>query len=250
MAKPDTTGGPDGLSVDQLQGGGRYLYLDQTRTTPTAHDLAPGEVTQADSNPAFYPPDLRSPVLRTTAEQTRVDTDEATATAITVTPASKTLTEGQTQQLAAAATMTAGADRNVLSMTIWTTSDAEVALVNKAGLVTAVAEGTATITGSYGSMTDTVAITVEAPVTLESIAVNPTSKSLAALATQQLTVTATMSDTSTEDVTADTVWVSANEAVATVDEAGLVTAVAAGGPTDITGTYQGETVVCAVTVTG
>jgi hypothetical protein len=80
-----------------------------------------------------------------------------------------------------------------------------------------------------------------------SIAVSPATKTLAADATQQLTVTATLVDSSTTVVTNSCTFSSSAPSKATVDENGLVTAVATGSAT-ITASYGGETATCAVTV--
>lgn len=83
---------------------------------------------------------------------------------------------------------------------------------------------------------------------VDSVAVTPATATLAAAETEQLTATATLLDEETEaDVTGDTEWESDDEAAATVDAAGLVTAVATGEAT-ITGTYRGQTDTCVVTV--
>lgn len=70
---------------------------------------------------------------------------------------------------------------------------------------------------------------------LEGITVAPATADLAALATQQLTVTYFPADPTVPDVT----YESSDEAVATVDEEGLVTAVAAGEATITVTTVQG-----------
>lgn len=64
-------------------------------------------------------------------------------------------------------------------------------------------------------------------VTLESVAVSPASASIQVGQTQQFTATATYSDASTDDVTAEATWESSNPAVATV-AAGLASGVAEG----------------------
>ncbi|MEV2279184.1 Ig-like domain-containing protein [Nocardiopsis sp. NPDC049922] len=66
--------------------------------------------------------------------------------------------------------------------------------------------------------------------------------------TQQLTVTATYGSGSTSDVTASAAYSSSDELVATVDTAGLITAVGAGSAT-VTATFDGSSSSCAVTVT-
>lgn len=73
---------------------------------------------------------------------------------------------------------------------------------------------------------------------MTSIAV--TGPTLTAGASGQFKATATMSDGSTQDVTAAASWTTSNSAVATVSTSGLVTALT-DGSTTITATYQNET---------
>ena len=91
------------------------------------------------------------------------------------------------------------------------------------------------------------AICTAPAVTLESIAASPASVSLEVDETQQLTVTATYSDASTADVTAEASYESNDTSVATVSEAGLITGVAEGDAT-VTVTYLTETTTVSVTV--
>ncbi len=65
--------------------------------------------------------------------------------------------------------------------------------------------------------------------------------------TQQLIITATYDDGSTEDVTPDSIFSSDDEAIATVDSEGLITAVFPGSAT-ITVTFGGFTQTCEVTI--
>lgn len=88
--------------------------------------------------------------------------DSIAATGVTVTPATASLVEGATQQLGA---MIAPNDATNKSVT-WESSAPAIATVSATGLVTAVSEGTATITATTadGGFTDTCAVTVtEAP---------------------------------------------------------------------------------------
>lgn len=78
-----------------------------------------------------------------------------------VTPATTTKAAAATQQLVATAHRASGDTTEVVtSTTVWTTSDATKATVNAAGLITAVATGSATITGTYRGKTDTCVVTV------------------------------------------------------------------------------------------
>jgi len=87
----------------------------------------------------------------------------------------------------------------------------------------------------------------QATPTLESLAVEPPTVSVADGEITALTATATYSDGSTADVTAQATWTSSAPATATAS-AGFVTGVDVGAAT-VTASYQGQTDTSAVTVT-
>lgn len=111
----------------------------------------------------------------------------------------------------------------------WSSTAASIAMVDVAGLVTAVANGTATITATSGGVSGTAAVTVaQAP---DSVVVSPTGAIIAAPGdTVQLAAEAF--DANGHAVAdASFSWESSAATVATVDAAGLVTAVAGGAAT-------------------
>jgi formylglycine-generating enzyme required for sulfatase activity len=125
-----------------------------------------------------------------------------------------------------------------------------VATVNNAGLVTAVAEGTAIITvttedeGKTAACTVTVSLT---PVAVTGVSLDKTTLALAVGGTETLTAAITPANATNQNVT----WLSDNESVATVSNAGLVTGVAAGTANITVTTGDGSfTVDCVVTVVG
>jgi len=151
---------------------------------------------------------------------------------VTLTPNSGTLTQiGATLQLGATVRDDAGAV--VTGRTIaWSSSNSAIVTVNSSGLVTAVAAGTATISGTVDSKVGTAAITVAiAPRPIASVEVTPPTATLTQVgATVQLS--ATVRDDAGAVVTDRTItWSSSNTAVATVSTGGLVTAMAAGTAT-------------------
>lgn len=85
-----------------------------------------------------------------------------TITGLLVDPAAATIVVTATQQLQAYGTEVDGGVQDVTDEAVWTTSDPLVATVDANGLVTAVAPGTATITATHLTFTDTSVITVEA----------------------------------------------------------------------------------------
>ncbi|HTJ24284.1 MAG TPA: Ig-like domain-containing protein [Gemmatimonadaceae bacterium] len=136
---------------------------------------------------------------------------------------------------------------NILSdrAVIWTSSNDGVATVNASGMVTAVAPGNATITGTAEGKSDAATITVTQGA-VATVAVTPSPLTITVGQTSQLT--ATPRDANNNPVTGRPVsWSSDNTAVATVSSTGLVTAVAA-GTAAITATVDGKTGTAAITV--
>lgn len=108
----------------------------------------------------------------------------------------------------------------------WTSSDETIATVNEQGVVTGVKVGNATIsaTTTDGSdITATCQVTVK-PVVATGISVDPIAVTITAGETTQLSVTMTPSNATYKTAT----WSSSDEAIATVDENGVVTGIAAG----------------------
>jgi len=165
---------------------------------------------------------------------------------VQVTPASSTLSPGQTAQLTA--TPLDAQQRTLTNRTItWSSTNLAVATVSTTGLVTAVAVGgpvtiVATSEGQDGSATVTVV-----PPPVATVSVTPATPTLTPGAVVQLT--ATLRDASGATLTNRVVnWTSSNTALATVSGAGLVTAVAVGGPVTITATSEGQSGTAALSV--
>ena len=172
---------------------------------------------------------------------------EVNVTGVSVSPTSKTLYVGGTQQLTATVSPSDASNKAVT----WKSGNTSVATVSDTGLVTAKATGTATITVTTvdGGKTATSTITVVAnpptttPVT--GVSVSPSSVSLEIGDTKYLTATVSPSDASNKAVT----WKSGNSSVATVSDTGLVTAKATGTATiTVTTVDGGKTATSTITV--
>ena len=146
-------------------------------------------------------------------------------TTVTVSPATAELTAlGATVQLSAEVRDQNGQVMAGPTVT-WANSAAAVATVGAAGLVTAAGNGTATITASAGSASGSAAVTVVQ--SADSVAVSPAAELKAVGATVQLAAEAF--DANGHAVAgAEFSWESSDDAVATVDVGGLVTAVGSG----------------------
>ncbi|KLU70645.1 MAG: hypothetical protein RHS_3560 [Robinsoniella sp. RHS] len=166
---------------------------------------------------------------------------------ITVSPKDATVKTGASVTLTGEIQPENASNQNM----IWTSDNEGVATV-AGGVVTGVAEGTATITvtsAENDTIRDTATITVENGepeiVEVESVSVEPAELSLIEEGTKKLTHTITPSNATNQNVS----WSSDNEAVATVSQAGVVTAIKE-GTANITVTTESnnKTAICKVTV--
>ena len=173
--------------------------------------------------------------------------EPATLTTITVSPASVTLRAiGETAQLAATlqdqnGQPMAGASASWIT---WESNDPSVATVDASGLVTAVANGAATITAAAGSVSGTAAVTVAQEV--GAVTVSPVADTVLVADTVRLSASAVDANghpMSTEAFT----WASGDMLVAVVDGEGLVKGISV-GEVEITATAAGVTGRARVTV--
>ena len=173
-----------------------------------------------------------------------VDFDEVLATSIDVAPATATLGVGET----AALTAIVQPDDVTNPAVTWTTSNAAVATVTEGGVVTAVAAGTASITATTADGTNlsaACAVTVR-PVPATGITLNKTATTMNVGATETLAATVTPANATNKAVS----WSSSNMSVVTIDQNGVVAAVAPGTATITATTTDGTNLsaTCAVTV--
>ena len=171
-------------------------------------------------------------------------------TGVTLDKTTLSISQNKTAQLTATV-QPANADNKKVS---WTSNNPAVATVDSIGKVTAVAEGTATITVTTedGNHTATCVVTVTppaAPVPATGITLAPTTLTVKVGATGILLATVAPAEADDKTVT----WTSSNNAIATVtpqaSATGIVTGVAEGTATITASTVNGFTATCTVTVT-
>lgn len=174
-----------------------------------------------------------------------VNTPVVPVDSVTVSPKTADVDVGKTQQLTASVKPDNATDKSVT----WKSSSDATATVDGTGKVTAVKEGSATITVTTkdGNKTDTSVITVKVPVVpVTGVTIDPKTASIEVGKTQQLTPTITPSNATNKNVT----YKSSDESKATVDAKGLVTGVAAGESTVTVTTADGnKTDTSVITVT-
>lgn len=219
----------------------------------TAHDIQVGVTIPANAN-GFR-------VVRRAGTSTQVNSitltlgeggsvtppDPVAVTGVSLNKNATTIAIGANETLTATITP-ANADNQAVT---WSSNNTAVVSVDQTGKVTGVSAGTATITVTTqdGNKTATCTVTVPdpsaAPVAVTGVSLNKTSTSLTVGATETLTATVAPANATNQAVT----WSSNNTAVASVDQNGKVTAVAAGTATITVTTQDGnKTATCTVTV--
>ena len=166
-------------------------------------------------------------------------------TSVQIGSSSLALEPGETANLTATVLPSNATDKSVS----WSSNNTGVATVDNNGKVTAVAAGSAviTVTTTDGGKTATCNVTVTNPaVPVQSVSLDKTELSMTVGENATLTATVMPANADNKAVT----WSSNNTSVATVDNTGKVTAVAAGSAViTVTTTDGGKTATCTVTVT-
>ena len=156
-------------------------------------------------------------------------------TSIGITPAQPILQKGVTQAFKATAVYDDNSTGDVTQQATWSTDDASVLSVvatgATAGLATAKAAGSTTITATVGAVSGQTSVRVTAP-QLTSITVNPATATMSVNTTRQFTAQGTYADSSTADLTDSVTWSTGLATIFSVSNAagtrGLVTALAVG----------------------
>lgn len=167
--------------------------------------------------------------------------EDVVLTLIAVTPHASTFNPANpadTRQMTATGTYSDGSTEDITALVTWSTHAPATATISNVeatrGRVTAVAEGTTTITATLGAVSGSTTLTIA--LTLTTIVVTPAASTFSPAnggVRQQMTATGTYSNGSTRDVTAEVAWASTVTAVATISnvdgQRGQVAAVTNGG---------------------
>jgi Bacterial Ig-like domain (group 2) len=160
---------------------------------------------------------------------------EPILTSITVAPSTVSLQVNQTQQMTATG-VNDDSSTSTLTNVAWTTSDATIAQVSSTGLVTAKANGNATITATSGAISGTASVSVG---TTSSLSITPPSTTVSLSTTTTVQFTAMSGGT---NVTNSATWTSSNPGAAVMSPTTPGLALIQGvGQTTITATNSGAT---------
>ena len=139
-----------------------------------------------------------------------------------------------------------GSTQDLTTSATWSSSSSTIASITSGGLATGLLQGTASIQVGFGSLSATTNLSVGTPA-LVSIAINPTTSTIAMGTTQQYQVLGTYSNGSVQDVTTFMDWSSSATSVANVGITGLATSVAQGSSM-ITASFESSTISASLTV--
>ncbi len=217
-----------------------WATADSTVATITAAGLAQGALAGATTISA---------TLGSLSGSTTITVTSAALQSLDVFPAAVSIAKGTTTTLQALGTYSDGSTEDLTAQALWTSDGAAVSVSLIQGLAVAagLSEGDANVTATFSGFSDSAAIAVTAA-TLTSLTVNPDSASVPVGLSQQLAVTGTFSDSSTQDLTAQAVWSSSAPSVAPVSNTGLVTASQVGTAT-VVASLLGLSASCDVAVT-
>lgn len=237
-------------NVIQIAGRARVTYFRIGRVTRGARYAARSQINAA---PAMQITGLRlfKLVLGVTltalvaacgSEGTAVpkSTSAATLNAVEVTSDNAQAAVGTTAQLKATALYSDGTHQDVTDQASWSSSNmATVATSNSTpGQVSSVSSGTATISATLKGMSGSLQF-VATPATLVSLQVTPSTPSVPSGMSVQLVAIGTFSDHTTQDLSSQATWSSADTGLATVSNTtgsvGLLQAIAVGS-TSVTAT--------------
>ena len=171
----------------------------------------------------------------------------ASLTSIAITPNPVSLPAGTNQSLTVTGTYSDGSTANLTASATFGSASSSTAAVNSSGLVHGVTAGSTTITATVQGVSSTDSIAVTSAL-LTSIAVTPSSSSVALGLHSQLTATGTYTDGSTANISSSVAWSSSSPSTATVNSAGLVSTLATGSST-LTATLTSISGTASVTVT-
>ncbi len=160
---------------------------------------------------------------------------------IAVAPATQVLNVGNSQQYMAIGTFDNNTTRDITAVSTFASASPAVATITASGgMALAKAPGASIISATSGGLSGSATLNV-LPAALVSLALTPAATTFQVGSTRQLAATATYSDGSVVDVTANTAFSSATPAAVSVSNTGLITGVGAGASSIITASFSGKT---------
>jgi hypothetical protein len=150
-------------------------------------------------------------------------------TSLSVLPTTPNASVGTTVQFKAIGTYSDNSTQELSNQVTWGSTNTTVATIGNTGLAAVLSAGTTTISASSGALSASATLTGIIPqATLTGLSVLPATPSAAIGATVQFKAVGTYLDNSTQDLSNQVTWNSTNEAVATINTAGLAAVIGSG----------------------
>ncbi|UJF21444.1 ice-binding family protein [Shewanella sp. OMA3-2] len=140
----------------------------------------------------------------------------ATLNSILVSPINSTIPNGLNQQFAATGTYSDNSVTDITAAVTWSSNDTFVASVKSNGLATGMNPGSASISATLASLSNTTTLTVISA-TLNSIDVTPTNPSIVKGSSQQFVAKGNYSNGESIDISSTAIWSSSDILVATMN---------------------------------
>jgi hypothetical protein len=187
------------------------------------------------------------------SSSTTAEVTAATLNTLFVSPADPTIASGTSQRFTATGSYSDGTTTDLTSAATWAVTDlvgTGVAAIDGAGVANGKSVGTAQVSADFGGLTGETTLTVS-PAVAVTVAISPASSSIAKGTTQHYAAIATLTDGTTQDVTAMAAWTATDRTgtgVASIDSSGLAKANAEGTST-ISCAFRGHSASALLTVT-
>jgi hypothetical protein len=147
-------------------------------------------------------------------------------TNVVVSPNNPLIGINSNQQFTATGYFNDGSSQTLASNVTWNSSSLSVATITANGLASGLTAGTTTITAIFGSVSNSITLTVVAGLT--NLVVGPAGSIIAASSNLQFTATGIFNDGSALTLSSNLTWASSNPFVATINTNGIATGLAAG----------------------
>jgi len=246
---PVSTVVPKGSVVRYVATGTYSDGSTQDLTTQVTWAVTPSSLAAIDNVTQHGAADTKTSTMGTgtvtatlgpTTASTQLTVSAATLQSIMVSPVNPMIAKGTNATLKAVGTYSDGSSLDISNQVTWTANPTSIATV-AGGVVTGQGVGNSTITASFATKSGATLVTVTTA-TLQTIAITPSAPSLAAGTNTPLMATGIYSDGSTQDLTTDATWTTADGAIATIGNSagsqGLLTAKTPGS-VQITATAMG-----------
>lgn len=155
----------------------------------------------------------------------------AAVTGVNIAQATSSAPKGQAVTLVATGTYSDGTTGDISGSVNWMSRNATVASVNASGIASTLAVGKTNVTAQINGITSNTSTLTVTAAKLASIAITPANASVSTGLNTHLTAIGTYTDATTADISNLVIWTSDNGAIATINNIGDVTGVAAGSTT-------------------